>query len=72
MPGYRRYRVPGGTYFCTINLLDRRTDLPVRHIEALREAVRRIRVRNGRSLSTPGPSPARPPALRDDLTTGRP
>ncbi len=32
MPDYRRYRVPGGTYCFTINLL--------RHIEPLREAVK--------------------------------
>lgn len=38
MPDYRRYRVPGGTYFFTINLLDRRMDLLTRHIESLREA----------------------------------
>jgi len=40
MPDYRRYRVPGGTYFLTINLLERRADLLVRHIEPLREAVK--------------------------------
>jgi putative transposase len=43
MPDYRRYRVPGGTYFFTLNLLERRTDLLVRHIKALREAVARTR-----------------------------
>ena len=43
MPDYRRYRIPGGTYFFTINLLERRSDLLIRHIEALREAVRRTR-----------------------------
>lgn len=43
MPDYRRYRVPGGTYFFTINLLERRSDLLIRYIEALREAVRRTR-----------------------------
>jgi REP element-mobilizing transposase RayT len=43
MPNYRRFRVPGGTYFFTINLLERRSDLLVRHIDALREAVRRTR-----------------------------
>jgi len=43
MPNYRRYRVPGGTYFLTINLLDRRSDLLIRHIDALRDAVRRTR-----------------------------
>ena len=40
MPDYRRYRVPGGTYFFTINLLERRAALLVRHIERLREAVK--------------------------------
>jgi putative transposase len=44
MPDYRRYRVPGGTYFFTINLLNRHSDLLVRHIEALRESVRRTRI----------------------------
>lgn len=43
MPHYRRWRVPGGTYFFTINLLERRSDLLVRHIDALRAAVRRTR-----------------------------
>jgi len=43
MPDYRRFRVPGGTYFFTINLLERRSDLLIRHIEVLREAVRRTR-----------------------------
>jgi putative transposase len=41
MPDYHRIRVPGGTYFFTINLLERRSDLLVRHIDVLREAVRR-------------------------------
>jgi len=45
MPNYRRNRVPGGTYFFTVNLLDRRSDLLVREIDALREAVRRTRGR---------------------------
>ena len=40
MPDYRRCRVPGGTYFFTVNLLERRLDTLVRHIDALREAVR--------------------------------
>jgi len=43
MPDYRHYRVPGGTYFFTINLLERRSDLLIRHIEVLREPVRRTR-----------------------------
>jgi len=43
MPDYRRNRVPGGTFFFTVNLLDRRSNLLVRHIDALRAAVRRVR-----------------------------
>ncbi len=45
MPDYRRNRVPGGTFFFTANLLDRRSDLLVEQIDALREAVRRVRAR---------------------------
>jgi putative transposase len=32
-------RVPGDTYFFTVNLLERRSDLLVRQIQALRAAV---------------------------------
>jgi putative transposase len=39
MPNYRRAFVPGGTWFFTVNLLDRRQTLLVDHIEILREAV---------------------------------
>ncbi|EXJ16494.1 REP-associated tyrosine transposase [Imhoffiella purpurea] len=46
MPDYRRVRVPGGTYFFTVNLLERYpNDLLVRHIDVLRESVRRVRRR---------------------------
>ena len=40
MPDDRRNRVPGGTYFFTVNLRDRRSDLLVVEIAALRDAVR--------------------------------
>jgi len=43
MPDYRRNRVPGGTYFFTVNLLDRRSRLLTGRIDALREAVRQVR-----------------------------
>jgi REP-associated tyrosine transposase len=43
MPDYRRNRVPGATYFFTVNLFDRHSDLLVTNIEALREAVRGVR-----------------------------
>jgi putative transposase len=43
MPDYRRNRVPGGTYFFTLALADRRSDLLVREIATLRAAVARTR-----------------------------
>jgi putative transposase len=45
MPNYRRAFVPGGTWFFTANLLDRRSSLLVDEIDALREATRRTRER---------------------------
>lgn len=45
MPDDRRNRVPGGTYFLTLNLLDRDSRLLTDHIDALRIAVRNIRTR---------------------------
>ena len=45
MPDYHRNRVPGGTFFFTANLLDRRSDLLVTQIDPLREAVRQVRAR---------------------------
>jgi putative transposase len=43
MSDYRR--VPGGSYFFTVNLLERKSRLLVDHIELLREAVRAVRAR---------------------------
>ena len=43
MPDYRRNRIPGGTYFFTVNLLQRNSQLLVEHIESLREAIRMVR-----------------------------
>jgi putative transposase len=40
MPNYRRINTPGGTFFFTVNLNDRRKHLLVEHIEALRAAFR--------------------------------
>ena len=45
MPEYRRNRLPGATYFFTVNLLGRNSDLLVANIEPLREAVRQVRRR---------------------------
>ncbi len=40
MPNYRRAWHPGGTYFFTVNLLQRtENDLLVRHVDILREAI---------------------------------
>ncbi len=41
MPEYRRLFVPGGTYFFTLCLADRRADTLVRHVDALRAAYRK-------------------------------
>jgi len=41
---YRRDRVPGGTFFFTVNLPDRRSELVVTQIQALRDAVRQVRL----------------------------
>jgi len=43
MTDYRRNRVPGGTYFCTVNLADRTGTLLVDRIDVLRGAVRKIK-----------------------------
>lgn len=40
---YLRSVSPGGTYFFTVNLADRRLDTVVRHIGNLREAVRKVK-----------------------------
>jgi len=40
MPNYRRAFVPGGTWFFTATLLDRRKPLLIERIDALREATR--------------------------------
>lgn len=40
MPNYRRAWVPGGTYFFTVNLCERRRQLLVDRIDALRDAFR--------------------------------
>ena len=43
MPFYVRNFASGATYFFTVNLADRRSALLVEHVEALREAVRKVR-----------------------------
>lgn len=39
---YRRNRVAGGTYFFTVTLRDRSSDMLVRHVDLLREAFRSV------------------------------
>jgi putative transposase len=47
MPDYRRAWQPGGTYFFTVNLLQRQgNDLLVRHIDLLRATVASVRQRH--------------------------
>jgi putative transposase len=53
LPDYRCNRVPGGTFFVTVNLRDPRSDLLVTQIDILRNAVRRVRARTP-FASTPG------------------
>ena len=44
MPNYRRAFVPGGTWFFTVNLLERHNnDLLIREIDLLRHCVRSVR-----------------------------
>lgn len=46
MPNYRRARVPGTTYFFTVNLRDRGSDLLIREIDLLRSTVRATKARH--------------------------
>ncbi|MGQ0801066.1 MAG: REP-associated tyrosine transposase [Pseudomarimonas sp.] len=47
MPNYRRAWVPGGTYFFTVNLLQRQDNgLLVRRIDGLREVVASVKMRH--------------------------
>jgi putative transposase len=45
MPNYRRAFVPGGCWFFTVNLLERRNTLLVDRIDALRDSMERTRGR---------------------------
>jgi len=40
MSNYVRYRIKGGCYFFTVNLLQRKTSLLIEHIDLLSESVR--------------------------------
>jgi len=43
---YRRAKTEGGTYFFTVNLNDRKSDLLVQKIDALRDVMRKVRNRH--------------------------
>ena len=43
MVKYRRFYVPGGTYFFTATLHDRKSDWLIKHIRQLGDAMRRVR-----------------------------
>lgn len=42
MPRFARARVPGGTFFFTVALLERKRDLLISNVELLRQSVRRV------------------------------
>ncbi len=46
MSNYRRYYINGGTWFFTVNLKNRKSDLLVRQIAELRSAIRRVKIRS--------------------------
>ena len=67
MPKYRRDFLPGGTFFSTVALLERKRDLLVSEIDLLRDSVRRVRcVRVRRVGGVAGSS-----ALHLDVAGGR-
>jgi len=43
MSHYRRHYVPGGTWFFTVNLQNRQSDLLTRHIDSLRAATSTVK-----------------------------
>jgi len=45
MVHYRRSRVPGGTFFFTVALRDRKAETLVNHVDAMRHAIRDVRAR---------------------------
>lgn len=46
MPNYRRLFVPGGSYFFTVALMDRKASILTAHINALRRAYKSVCVRH--------------------------
>ncbi len=67
---YRRANAAGGTYFFTVNLAERRSDLLVRHIDDLRAAMKTVKERTSVCYSGDG-GVARTPACDMALAAGR-
>ena len=40
---YRRAKIKGGSYFLTLNLMDRKQDLLTQHIDLLRQSIRKVK-----------------------------
>jgi hypothetical protein len=57
MPNYRRAFFPGGCWFFTVNLLERRRTLLVDHVDALRDAFEQPVGRISRRRNPPLRSP---------------
>lgn len=49
---YRRNRVAGGTYFFTVTLRSRSSDVLVRHVDLLRDAFRLVRAERPFTINT--------------------
>lgn len=63
MPNYRRAFIPGGTWFFTVNLLERKNnDLLIREIDLLRNTVRAVLSEHMHTVWTlpPGDTPFSP------------
>jgi putative transposase len=52
MTNYRRNFVPGGSYFFTVNLVERRLRLLTEHVDILRSAFRYARARHPFTMET--------------------
>jgi putative transposase len=61
MANYRRNFLPGGSYFFTVNLADRRRALLTDHVDLLRAAFRQVRARH--------PFAIEPAAILPDTST---
>ncbi len=67
MPDYRRVFIPGGTYFFTVALLERRLRLLTENIDALREAFQAFKAE--RPFTGSHRRPAGSSALPMDIAT---